>query len=76
MILPWAAANASKPAGYLLCDGSQVSRSTYSALFSLVSTTYGSGDGSSTFNLPNLRLNSSAETRSPASKSSPKSISE
>ena len=41
------------PSGYLLCDGSAVSRSTYSALFAVVGTTYGSGNGSTTFNLPN-----------------------
>ena len=40
---------------YLLCNGQAVSRSTYSALFSAVSTTYGTGDGSSTFNLPDLQ---------------------
>lgn len=40
---------------YLICDGSPVSRSTYSALFSLISTTWGVGDGSTTFNLPDLR---------------------
>jgi len=44
---------ASAPSGYLNCDGSAVSRSTYSALFSLFGTTFGSGDGSTTFNLPN-----------------------
>ena len=55
MILPWAAADADKPAGYLLCNGSAVSRSTYSALFAILSTTYGAGNGSSTFNLPNLQ---------------------
>lgn len=38
---------------WLLCDGRAVSRITYSLLFNLVGTTYGSGDGSSTFNLPN-----------------------
>lgn len=54
MILPFSAASASIPTGYLNCDGSAVSRSTYSALFSLLSTTYGAGDGSSTFNVPNL----------------------
>jgi microcystin-dependent protein len=43
------------PAGYLECDGSAVSRSTYSALFSKIGTLYGVGDGSSTFNLPDLR---------------------
>ena len=39
---------------YLLCNGQAVSRSTYSALFSAVSTTFGSGDGSSTFNVPDM----------------------
>ena len=55
MILPWAAALADKPAGYLNCDGSVVSRSTYSALFAVISTTFGSGDGSSTYGLPNFQ---------------------
>ena len=40
---------------YLLCNAQAVSRSTYSALFSAISTTYGTGDGSSTFNLPDLQ---------------------
>ena len=39
--------------GWLLCDGSAVSRSTYSALFGVIGTIYGPGDGVSTFNLPN-----------------------
>lgn len=43
------------PAGYLLCDGSAVSRSSYFELFSIIGTTYGVGDGSTTFNLPNLK---------------------
>lgn len=43
------------PTGYLLCDGSEVSRTTYSDLFSAIGTTYGVGDGSSTFNLPNFQ---------------------
>jgi microcystin-dependent protein len=46
---------ASAPTGWLLCDGSAVSRSTYAALFAILSTTYGVGDGSTTFNLPDLR---------------------
>tara|TARA_R100000654_G_scaffold69053_1_gene98390 strand:+ start:272 stop:835 length:564 start_codon:yes stop_codon:yes gene_type:complete len=54
-ILPWSAA--SPPTGFLECDGAAVSRSTYSALFAVVGTTYGAGDGSSTFNLPNLADN-------------------
>lgn len=43
------------PGGWLVCDGSAVSRSTYSALFTLLGTTYGSWDGSTTFNVPDLQ---------------------
>jgi microcystin-dependent protein len=43
------------PAGWLLGDGSAVSRTTYAGLFAICATTYGAGDGSSTFNLPDLR---------------------
>lgn len=46
---------ASAPSGWLLCDGSAVSRATYSDLFSAISTTYGVGDGSTTFNVPDMR---------------------
>ena len=42
------------PTGYLLCNGAAVSRTTYAALFAVIGTTYGAGDGSTTFNLPNL----------------------
>lgn len=42
------------PSGWLLCDGSAVSRSTYPGLFKKIGTTYGQGDGSTTFNLPDL----------------------
>lgn len=42
------------PAGYLVCDGSAVSRTTYANLFTAIGTTYGTGDGSTTFTLPNL----------------------
>jgi len=42
------------PDGWLLCDGSAVSRSTYAALFAIASTNFGAGDGSSTFNLPDF----------------------
>jgi microcystin-dependent protein len=42
------------PPGYLLCDGSEVSRSRYQQLFRAIGTIYGSGDGQTTFNLPNL----------------------
>lgn len=41
--------------GYLLCDNSAVSRTTYSALFALIGTTYGAGNGTTTFNVPDLR---------------------
>jgi microcystin-dependent protein len=51
--MEWYAAVA--PYGWLLQDGSAVSRSTYSALFNIIGTTYGIGDGSSTFNLPNKK---------------------
>ena len=54
-IIPWSAA--SVPTGFLECNGAAVSRSTYSALFAIVGTTYGTGDGSSTFNVPNLQDN-------------------
>ncbi|MEQ1733868.1 MAG: phage tail protein [Bacteroidia bacterium] len=43
------------PTDYLECNGSAVSRSTYAALFAKIGTTYGAGDGSTTFNLPDLR---------------------
>ena len=43
------------PTGYLLCYGQAISRSTYSALFAITSTTYGVGNGSTTFNVPDLR---------------------
>lgn len=42
------------PEGYLECDGSAVSRTEYPDLFSVIGTSYGAGDGSTTFNLPNL----------------------
>lgn len=43
------------PTGYLVCDGSAVSRTTYADLFAILGTTYGAGDGSTTFNLPDYR---------------------
>ena len=43
------------PDGWILCDGSAVSRNTYANLFGLVGTTYGVGDGSTTFNVPNMQ---------------------
>jgi microcystin-dependent protein len=43
------------PSGWLMCDGSAVSRTIYATLFSAIGTTYGAGDGSTTFNLPDMR---------------------
>ena len=43
------------PSGQLWCDGAAVSRTDYAALFEAIGTTYGSGDGSTTFNVPDLR---------------------
>ena len=48
--------NDSQPSGYLLCDGQAVSRTTYADLFVIISTNYGIGDGSTTFNLPDFDL--------------------
>lgn len=45
----------SAPSGYLMCDGSAVSRTDYSALFAVIGTSFGAGDGSTTFNVPDLR---------------------
>jgi len=48
-------AGSSPPTGYLLCNGAAVSRTTYGDLFSVIGTTYGVGDGSTTFNVPNTK---------------------
>lgn len=48
-------AGATPPSGWLVCDGSAVSRTTYATLFAAIGTTWGTGDGSTTFNLPDLR---------------------
>jgi microcystin-dependent protein len=45
----------SAPSGWFICDGSAISRTTYAGLFAIVSTSYGIWDGSTTFNLPNLK---------------------
>jgi microcystin-dependent protein len=50
----WAGAVVSPPTGWLACNGANVSRSTYSALFAVVGTSFGIGDNSTTFGLPNL----------------------
>lgn len=52
-IVPYAGSSA--PTDWLFCYGQAVSRTTYAALFTAISTTYGAGDGSTTFNLPDLR---------------------
>lgn len=52
-IMPYTKATA--PTNWLICDGSAVSRLDYSQLFAVIGTTYGAGDGSTTFNLPDLR---------------------
>lgn len=48
-------AGGTAPDGYLFCDGSAVSRTDYSVLFAAIGTTYGVGDGATTFNVPDLR---------------------
>lgn len=48
-------AGATAPSGWLLCYGQAVSRTTYSALFTAIGTAHGTGDGSTTFNLPDMR---------------------
>lgn len=53
MITMWGGAVA--PTGALLCDGSAISRTTYADLFAIIGTTFGAGDNSTTFNLPNFQ---------------------
>lgn len=48
-------AGSASPSGWLLADGTAVSRTTYANLFAAIGTAYGTGDGSTTFNLPDLR---------------------
>lgn len=52
-IIMWS--NGKIPEGYLECDGSAISRETYKDLYSVIGTKYGNGDGSTTFNLPNIQ---------------------
>ena len=52
-VIPYAGSAA--PAGWLMCGGQAVNRSDYPALFSTIGTTYGAGNGSTTFNVPDLR---------------------
>jgi microcystin-dependent protein len=53
VVVPFA--GSTSPAGWLLCFGQAISRTTYAGLFATIGTTYGSGDGSTTFTLPDLR---------------------
>jgi len=53
VVVPYVGSTA--PAGWLLCDGSAVNRTTYAALFAVIGINHGSGDGTSTFNLPDYR---------------------
>lgn len=53
IVLPYGGSTA--PAGWILCDGTAVSRTTYARLFTAIGTAYGSGDGSTTFNVPDMR---------------------
>ena len=52
IVMPFAGSTA--PQGYLLCDGSAVSRTDYATLFAVIGTTFGIGDGSTTFNVPDM----------------------
>jgi len=54
-IVPWT--DATVPSGFLECNGAAVSRTTYADLFAIIGTTYGTGDGSTTFNVPDLQDN-------------------
>lgn len=52
-LMPYA--GTTPPDGWLICDGSEISRTSYSRLFAVIGTTYGAGDGNSSFNLPDFR---------------------
>lgn len=54
-ILPYTGSDSEMPTGYMLCDGAELSRTDYSDLFAVIGTSFGAGNGSSTFNLPNLK---------------------
>nr|DAP34784.1 MAG TPA: tail collar fiber protein [Caudoviricetes sp.] len=55
-IITWGANNA--PDGYLICNGAAISRTTYARLFNVIGTTWGAGDGNTTFNVPNFNYKS------------------
>ena len=54
-VIPFAGPTTALPNGWALCNGAAASRTTYASLFSVIGTAFGSGDGSTTFNLPDLR---------------------
>lgn len=54
-VIMWAGSAGSLPSTFLLCNGQAISRTTYSDLFAIIGTQFGSGDGSTTFNVPDLR---------------------
>lgn len=55
IMLPWGGPTSTGPAGWLFCNGQPISRTTYAALFAMLGTTFGAGDSSTTFNLPDCR---------------------
>ncbi len=63
VVLPYTGTIA--PTGYLLCDGQAVSRTTYITLFTVIGTAFGSGDGSITFNVPDMQSESAITLRFP-----------
>ena len=69
MILPFL--GTSVPEGYLLCNGSNVSRTTYANLFAVIGTKCGAGDGSTTFTLPNLHRRFAEYTTTPSEVGNP-----
>lgn len=54
-ILPYTGNSSNLPVGYMLCNGTALSRTTYAELFNVIGTSFGAGDGSTTFNLPDLK---------------------
>jgi hypothetical protein len=59
-------ATSTPPLGFLMCDGSAISRTTYSTLFSIIGTLYGTGDGSTTFNLPDMSVRNPINFNNPS----------
>jgi len=55
MIIPFGGTSTNPPSGYRWCNGGAISRTTFSALFAVVGTRFGAGNGSTTFNVPDLR---------------------